>query len=112
MFPEGSRSMRKIISLNIITIIVLVLLFSAGCYLLLQENRLHASIASIIANSDHVNLKKHLLVLGLLPIYIAAIVFGTALLGIYLGSRVQQSLNHFLTIFCQKSASCGKKKLI
>jgi multisubunit Na+/H+ antiporter MnhC subunit len=85
--------MRKIISLNIITIIALVLLFSIACYLLLQDNRLNTSISSIISNAHHLNLKKHLLVLGLLPFYIAAIVFGTAMLGIYLGSIVQKMIN-------------------
>jgi len=80
--------MQKIISLNIVVIIVTVV-FCAAYYLLLHDNFLHTSISSIIALSHHLELKEHLIVLGLLPVYIAAVIFGTALLGIYLGSTLQ-----------------------
>ncbi len=89
--------MRKMISLNIVTILIVLGLFYFVCFLLLNENRLNISISSIIANSHHLKLKKHLLVLGLLPIYIAAIVFGAAMLGVYIGSWVQQTLTRLFS---------------
>ena len=37
----------------------------------------------------------HLLAVALLPIYVALMVFGTAVIGIYLGSAIQRSINFF-----------------
>ncbi len=82
--------MKKLVTLNIGVILTLTMLFSVIYYILLVNNFL--SISSIIANTHHLAIKKHLLVLGLLPIYIAAMIFGTALLGTYLGSTLQDRI--------------------
>lgn len=84
--------MKKLIKLNAGTIVLLTALSYIAYYILMRDNFLHSSIASIIAHSHHLEVKKHLLVLGLLPIYIAAIIFGTAMLAVYLGTALQ----HFL----------------
>jgi hypothetical protein len=84
--------MKKLISLNIGMIITLTVIVYTVYYLLLHNNFLHTSIASIIDSSHRLKDSWHLLVLGLLPIYIGTMVFGSILLGAYLGSLLQQFL--------------------
>jgi O-antigen/teichoic acid export membrane protein len=76
-------------SLTISSIIAITAVFYVVYYLLLCDNGLHTSISSIISYSHQLHHKKRLLILGLLPIYIAAMIFGAAILGIYLGSRLK-----------------------
>lgn len=80
-------------SLNIGTLISLTAVSSMGYYLLLHDNFLHTSITAIINYSQSMSLKPHLIVLGLLPIYIATVIFGTAILGAHVGSALQQFVN-------------------
>lgn len=61
-------------------------------FFLLNDHFLHISIKSIISCAHDLAIKKHLLVLGFLPIYIAAMMFGSILLGIYFGSRLENLL--------------------
>ncbi len=82
------------ISFSISTIIALITVIYVAYYLLLRENCLHSSISSIIGYSHHVAVKEHLLILGLLPIYIAAMIFGAATLGLYLGNRLESFILH------------------
>lgn len=56
---------------------------------LIRENVLHCSISEIIHQAHHLTITQHLLILGLLPIYIATIVFSACLLGIYLGTKLK-----------------------
>lgn len=79
--------------LNVGTFISFLVMFSMAYYLLLQDNFMHLSIASIISRSHPLELKKHLIVLGLLPVYIATIIFGSAVASVHLGSTVQYFLN-------------------
>ncbi len=83
---------RTILKITII-FIVLTLGFYLVCYVLLQENL--TSISSIITNSHNLTFTSRLLVLGLLPFYIAAIVFGVGILGIYIGSALHRLINRF-----------------
>lgn len=39
----------------------------------------------------------HALVVGLLPIYIALMIFGTAMIGLYFGSILQRWITQFLS---------------
>lgn len=64
-------------------------------YLLLARSGLHTSITSIISASEVQALPRHLLILGLLPIYIACMIFGSALIGVYLGNTVPELINRF-----------------
>jgi hypothetical protein len=84
--------MKKIITLNIFIVIALGAALYAAYVLLLHDTFLHASIAGIMAKSHNLEFTQHLVVLGLLPIYIAAVIFGLAILGIYLGGYIQQFL--------------------
>jgi len=76
-------------SIAISSITVLAVVACVAYYLLLSDNFLHISIASIIQASHHLAIKPHLLILGLLPVYIAAMIFGAASLGLYLGARIE-----------------------
>lgn len=93
--------MKKNLSPNIGAIISSVMIFIIAYYILLNDTCFHTSIASIIALSENLKLKEHMLVLGLLPVYIATIVFGAAIFGLYLGSSIQvrfaRILNRFKT---------------
>ncbi|VVC76809.1 hypothetical protein AQUSIP_21360 [Aquicella siphonis] len=85
--------MKKILSTNLATLISLTVVFYTSYYLLVQDNFLHTSISSIIHRAHHLEIKSHLIVLGLLPIYIAMVIFGSAMLGMYIGSAVQNILS-------------------
>lgn len=82
--------MKKIPSINIATLLTFFVLSFGAYYLLLRDNFFHASISAIIAQSHSLETTRHLLVLGLLPFYIAAVIFGTAMLSIYIGSFFNQ----------------------
>jgi hypothetical protein len=66
-------------------------------YFLLHHNALHASISSIVAYADTLSLGKHLLMLGVLPVYISFIVFGAMTLGVYISLRVEQLISEYLS---------------
>ncbi len=68
------------------TVIYLTYLF------LLHDTILHSSISSIVHNAHHFTLTQHLFILGLLPIYIAGILFGASMIGLFLASRVANLL--------------------
>lgn len=59
-------------------------------YLLVADNGLHCSISSIITYARSLQMNQHAVVLGMLPIYIAAVIFGAAILGAVLGKRVER----------------------
>ena len=82
--------MKRWTALNLGTIIMAIVIFCFAYYILLQDNFLHLSIAAIIARSHCLETTKHLLVVALLPIYIALVVFGSAMLSYFLGSSLQQ----------------------
>jgi|SRR5579885_2013229 len=94
-----------VLSVSLVTFITLFVVFYAVYYLLLQDNFLHCSISSIITMSHHLDHKRHLIVPGLLPIYIASVIFGAATLGIYIGSSIQQYI-----IRCSKKPIIAPKK--
>lgn len=84
--------MKKIISLNLVTLITLAVVSYVAYGLLLCDNFLHASISSIFLRSHHLEIKEHVLVLALVPVYISMVIFGSALLALYIGSTIQQHL--------------------
>lgn len=85
--------MRKLVSLSFASTIALLMVFYVAYYLLLSDSFMHISVGEIIANAHQLSMKKHLLVLGLIPIYIGLMIFGTAILGMYLGSLLQSWIN-------------------
>lgn len=80
--------MKKLFAFNILTISVTICIYFAN-YLLLSDNYLHISISSFVADANRWHGQSHIVVLGLLPIYIATMIFGASLLGIYLSFSLQ-----------------------
>lgn len=84
--------MPKKLQTNFLPFLFYLILTYLAYYLLLYGKRLHTSISQIISMSHNLSLKPHLLVLGMLPIYISIMIFGAGILGIYLGQICQQFL--------------------
>ena len=87
--------MIKKIKISLGAIIALCAMSLIAYYLLICDNALHSSVSSIISGSHQLSKKMHLAVLTFIPVYIAIIIFGTAILGIYLGSVLQGMINGF-----------------
>lgn len=83
--------MKRLEKINLGIVLALFVACYVDYYYLLQDSVF--SISSIICHTQHLTGKKHLLVLGLLPIYIATVVFGAATLGHYFGKIFQNFLS-------------------
>lgn len=59
-------------------------------YLLLTENSAGMSINSIIKYAHSLPLRMHLFIMGVLPIYIGFIIFGTAMLASLIGRWLEE----------------------
>ncbi|EKD53673.1 MAG: hypothetical protein ACD_60C00162G0028 [uncultured bacterium] len=68
------------------------------CYILSQGNIVPISINSVWSYISHWAKHFHMLAVGLLPIYVALMVFGTAMIGICLGSALQRLIIKFLDL--------------
>jgi len=84
--------MKRILTIDIFILVTLGVVFCTVYMLLLQDNALNTSISCIISKAHNLELKEHLIVLGLLPIYIATVIFGSALLGMYISSCLRHLL--------------------
>lgn len=84
--------MNKRSKLKMSSLTSLVIACYLAYYLLLSDNALHTSISCIMQYARSLALQKHLIVLGLLPIYIASMIFGAAMIGLYLGNSVPSLL--------------------
>lgn len=83
------HSMRKKIKVTASNTMAAIIASVIAYYVLLCDNPFHTSIASVINYADAQAMMKHMLILSFLPIYIALIVFGSAIIGLYLGSGLQ-----------------------
>lgn len=61
-------------------------------YLLLNDKLLPISISSITTFTSHCTTHWHILAAGLIPVYLALIIFGTAILSLHFGSALQRWL--------------------
>jgi len=84
--------MNKRYSLSIGAITCLVTAIYCIYYLLLKDSR-WLSISSVLSSIEHWFRHWHVLVVGLLPIYVAFMIFGTLFLGIFLGNTIQHWLS-------------------
>ena len=89
--------MKKRNSLNLGGFICLVAAVYILYYLLLRDNMMPLSIYSVLSSINHWAKDWHVIVIGLLPIYLALMVFGTAMLGVYLGTAIQRWISSFLS---------------
>ena len=77
----------------------LICLVAAVCfmsYVLLDGDILPCSITSVMSSMNHWARHWHILVVGFLPVYVALMLFGTAVFSIYAGSALQRWLTHLL----------------
>jgi len=68
-------------------------------YLLVQDRTLHLSISDILIWANHCTKHGHLFVIGFLPIYLGLIIFGAAILAVYLRSSLWPLLSHYLRLW-------------
>jgi len=78
--------------------IAICLIFAAYAiyYLLLSDSCHPLSIDSVTSQINDWASHSHIILFGLLPIYLALIIFGIAMVGIYVGSLLQRWLNQLL----------------
>lgn len=95
--------MIKKIKISLSTIIALCAMSFIAYYILVCDNVFNISVSAIIAWSHQLSMNKHLAVLAIIPIYIAIIIFGAALFGIYLGSMLQGMIKAFKRRALQES---------
>lgn len=79
----------KVFTLNLGKLIAISTFFYIAYCLLLRDNNLHLSLTALIVRSHQLPMNQHLLILGLIPIYIGVVIFGAAMLGIYFGDILQ-----------------------
>lgn len=65
-------------------------------YVLLQDDLLPFSIRSVLSAMNHWAHSWHVLAVGLMPIYLAIVIFGAAMTGIYLGSALHRWIQRFI----------------
>ena len=65
-------------------------------YLLVQDRTLHLSISDMLDWANHCTKHGHLFVIGFLPIYLGLIIFGAAVLFIYLRTHLWPLISHYL----------------
>ena len=89
--------MNKRQSVGLGGIICLIISSYLMYYLLLQDDILPFSIESVTAAINRWVRHTHIVVFGLLPVYVAFMIFGTAILGIYFGAVIQRWVAHFFS---------------
>jgi len=78
--------------LSSLTTLTQLLVGYLAYYLLLIENGVGISITHIIHYAHTLPIKQHVLIMGLLPIYIAIVIFGAATLGLLAGRWLEDFL--------------------
>ncbi len=68
------------------------------CHLLRQDDIFSISINSAWVWFSHLSPHFHVVAVALLPVYVALMIFGTAILAMFLGSRLQRWINQ---LFCK-----------
>jgi len=81
---------------NLGALICLVAVVYLIYYLLLMDHLLPLSISSVFSGFNHRIHHWHVLAVGLLPVYLALMIFGTSIIGIYLGGALQRWISQFL----------------
>lgn len=64
-------------------------------FLMVREKIFPLSINSMMSSLNHLVRHWHVLVVGLLPVYVALMIFGTAVIGVYLGGALHRWFENF-----------------
>lgn len=91
----NKRNLNKRHSLNAIEVICLIAAIYWVCSMLGGDFEL-ISINSVWSNLTLSLRHFHVIAVGLLPVYVALMVFGTAIVSVYLGSAIQRWLKQIL----------------
>jgi hypothetical protein len=89
-------TMKKQHKLNIGAIISLAGVLYIMYHILIFDGMLPLSISTIMDTLSHCIKHWHILVIALIPVYIALVLFSTAAFGIYLGNILQHWIVHRL----------------
>lgn len=76
--------------MNLGGVLCLIGVFYLICYFLIHDVVTPISISSVLSSINHWTKHWHVLAVGLLPIYVALMIFGTAIMGVYFGSAVHR----------------------
>jgi len=82
--------MQKKHTVNIGGLICLIVTVFLIYLLLIKDKLLSLSISSISVLTSHMTKHWHVLAVGLIPVYLALIIFGAAIVSLYLGSNLQR----------------------
>jgi uncharacterized membrane protein YbhN (UPF0104 family) len=88
--PVLKNKINRRSSLNLGGILCLVAAVYLICTILIRDAIAPISISSMLSSFNHWAKHWHVLAVGLLPIYVALMIFGTAIVGIYFGSAVHR----------------------
>ncbi len=80
-------------SQNLSGLICLLAAFYCMYYLLVLDKALPFSISSVLSHASHFAKEWHLLAVGLVPIYLALMIFGSSMLSLSIGSALQRWLS-------------------
>lgn len=83
--------------LNTVSRLISVVTIFCIIYFVLLNDFLGSSIDTIIDDVKSLNPMCHLLVFGLLPIYIGLVIYGVTVIGIYLRPRIHKILNNLFS---------------
>lgn len=83
-------------SLNVISFICLVSTVCFICYVLREDDVLPLSICSVWSHANHLVGHFHVLAVGFLPVYVALMIFGTAMVGVYFGAILHRWICYLL----------------
>lgn len=89
-FTIRIHPMKKQYSFNIYSLLGLLVAVYCIYFLLIKDDQLPCSIQAVLYGVNHVITHWHVLVVGLLPIYVACVIFGLAMVGLYLGSLLER----------------------
>jgi hypothetical protein len=92
---------KKMTKWHMMTICETVGLFTAIgiiCYILRRNTPLPVSIDSAWNYFSHLAKHFHVIAAALLPVYVALMIFGTAALGMYVGSFIQRRVTQALSV--------------
>ncbi len=92
----AKRNINKRYTLSVFEAVCLITAVYVICYMLYQDAISPMSINSAWIYFSHWARHFHVLAVGLLPVYVALMIFGTASVGIYLGSAIQRWVKHVM----------------
>jgi hypothetical protein len=86
-------------SLSIFEGICLIAAVYVVCYMLFHDDIFPMSINAAWFHFSHWAKRFHVLAVGLLPVYVSLMIFGTATIAVYLCAALRRWLSHYFCFF-------------